>query len=367
LLGAGLIIVTVALPPAARGSDLLILGYGAVSGIAGALLLRRPRVSEPVLGLAAALGTAVITLSTLEAGSGVGAEDNQVLYLWVCVFSFWFLSTRHALLQVGLIGAADAVLLLDEGPTLAAGVTRWLVIVTTFVTIGLLIAWVRRALDRQRAETARLAAVAERIRIARELQDATGAGVAAVSVQATAGLSAIDRDPEATRRALEEIARTAKTTLQDMRRLLGVLRPEDPGDAFDRVSLTGTDELVAECRRAGIPVEVGISGEPIQLPEALDQAAYRIAQEALTNVLRHGGPDAMARLRLGYDAEGVSIEVTNKGRPAAEAGAESGGKGLAGMRERVEMFGGALETGPLEGGGFRVHARLPVRAPVANA
>ena len=125
--GAVLIAITVILPPPAQGSDLLILGYGAVAGLSGGLMLSRRRVSEPFLGLAAALGTAVITLATLAAGHGVGAEDNEVLFLWVSLFSFWFFDLRHALIQLGLIGVADAILLIDDGPMLSAGVTRWVV------------------------------------------------------------------------------------------------------------------------------------------------------------------------------------------------------------------------------------------------
>jgi hypothetical protein len=121
--GAILIAVTVALPPAAQGSDLLILGYGAVAAVGGALMLSRRRVNEPALGLAAALGTALITLATLEGGHMTGTEDNEVLFLWVSLFAFWFFDLRHALLQLGLIGAADAILLIDQHPTFADAVT----------------------------------------------------------------------------------------------------------------------------------------------------------------------------------------------------------------------------------------------------
>jgi len=361
LLGAGLIVLTVALPPAARGSDLLILGYGAVPALVGLILLRRRRVSELALGGVAALGTAVITLATLEAGAGVGAEDNQVLYLWVAVFSFWFLGLRHALGQVGLIGIADAILLMDKGEDFAAGLTRWLVLVSTFVTVGLLIAWVHRALERQREQTARLAVIAERVRIARELHDAAGHGVTAVSIQAAAGLRFVDRDTEATRRALEDIKRTSRTTLEDMRRLLGVLRPSGAGtEPFDRVSLANLDQLVDESARAGIPVDVEISGRAVPLPPGLDQAAYRIAQEALANVHDHGGPAASARVRVSYAEDGLELEIVNRGQEAP-ARVPTGGKGLIGMRERVELFGGTLEAGPRRGGGFRVRAHLPLK------
>jgi signal transduction histidine kinase len=312
----------------------------------------------------AALGTAVITLSTLEAGAGVGADDNQVLYLWVCVYSFWFFRLGHAFGQLALIGAGDAALLVDEGPSFAAAATRWLVVISTLATVGLLVAWLHRSLDRQRRDTARLAVLAERMRIARELQDAAGHGVTALSLQAEAGLRFLDRDSDATRGALEEIRRTSRVTLENMRRILGVLRPDHPSEAFDRVSLAHVDELVVEIRRSGIPVEVGISGEPGAVPEALDQAAYRIVEEALANVLIHGGPQAKARLRLTYAWDAIAVEVTNKGRPPAES--RRPGKGLAGMRERVAAFGGTLEAGPLEGGGFRVLARLPIRSRVTH-
>lgn len=204
------------------------------------------------------------------------------------------------------------------------------------------------------------------MRIARELQDAAGHGVAAVSIQAEAGLRAVDRDSDRTRAALEEIKQTSRTTLENMRRMLGVLRPDQPGvDPFDRVSLTRLEELLAECRRAGIPVEVGVSGEPMGVTEALDQAAYRIVQEALANVLEHGGPEAKARLRLSYEPDALGIEVTNKG--LAPPPSITAGKGLIGMRERVDAFGGTLEAIPLEGGGFRVDARLPIRTRVAGS
>ena len=146
--GAILIAVTVALPPAAEGSDLLILGYGGVAAVCGSLLLARRRVSEPVLGGAAALGTLLITLATLEGGHGTGTEDNVVLFLWVSLFSFWFLGLRHALLQLGLIGVADAVLLIDQDLSFSDSATHWLVLVCTLLVTGLLMAWIRRSLER---------------------------------------------------------------------------------------------------------------------------------------------------------------------------------------------------------------------------
>ncbi len=368
--GAILIAVTVALPPAAQGSDLVILGYGAFAGLGGVMLLARRRVDEPILGLAAALGTIVITVATLEAGAGRGAEDNEVLYLWVSLFAFWFFDLRHAFLQLALIGAGDAILLIDEGPMLSAGITRWVVTVATLLVTGLLMAWLRRSLAREREETARLAVVAERMRIARDLHDAAGHGVTAVSLQATVGLRALDDsgDVESARYSLAEIKRTSRIALEDMRKLLGLLRTtETPDPERDRVSLSHLDDLVEECRSAGIGVEIRRIGDPVALPPILDQAAYRIIQEALTNVLKHAGAGANARVRVRYDPVSVEVEVIDDG-PGSTGGVAAGTpKGLIGMRERVELFGGRFAAGPMEGGGFRVFARLPLGNPAEQA
>jgi signal transduction histidine kinase len=360
--GAVLIAVTVVLPPAAKGSDLLILGYGVVAAISGAWLLSQRRVSEPVLGGAAALGTVIITLATLEGGTGRGTGDNEVLFLWISLFAFWFFDLRHALLQLALIGVGDALFLNQQADSFAAGMTRWVVTMATLLVTGLLMAWLRRALDREREETARLAVVAERMRIARDLHDAAGHGVTAISLQAANGLRAIDddHDMEDARAALEEVKRTARATMEDMRKLLGLLRPTDGAELENsRVSLTHLDQLVGECRAAGLAVTVDTTGEETALSPIVDQAAYRITQEALTNVLKHAGSGAAANVRLAFDPDAVEVEVTDNGQGQTVGVAMGSRKGLIGMRERVELFGGRFSAGPMETGGFRVFARLP--------
>jgi signal transduction histidine kinase len=367
--GAVLIAITVALPPGAEGSDLLILGYGVIAGLSGALLLSRRRVNEPVLGLAAALGTAVITLATLEGGHMTGTEDNEVLFLWVSLFAFWFFDLRHALLQLGLIGAADAILLIDQHPTVADGVTRWVVLVATLLVTGLLMAWIRRSLEREREETAHLAVVAERMRIARDLHDAAGHGVTAVSLQAATGIRAIDdgADVDEARAVLEEIKRTSRIALEDMRKLLGLLRPTDTAyPERDRVSLAHLNDMIDECRAAGLTVSLETSGDRLDLPPILDQTAYRIIQEALTNVLKHAGPGASASVVLSFDPTSVELEVIDDGPGSVGSVAVGTRRGLIGMRERVELFGGRFSAGAMEGGGFRVMARLPLGNPLEN-
>jgi signal transduction histidine kinase len=367
--GAILIGITVALPPAAQGSDLLILGYGAVAAVGGALMLSRRRVNEPALGLAAALGTALITLATLEGGHMTGTEDNEVLFLWVSLFAFWFFDLRHALLQLGLIGAADAILLIDQHPTFADAVTRWIVLIATLLVTGLLMAWIRRSLEREREETAHLAVIAERMRIARDLHDAAGHGVTAVSLQAATGIRAIDdgAEVEEARAVLEEIKRTSRIALDDMRKLLGLLRPTDAAyPERDRVSLSHLNAMIDECRAAGLTVTVETSGDRLDLPPILDQTAYRIIQEALTNVLKHAGPGASATVGLSFDPTSVELEVADDGPGTVGSVALGTRRGLIGMRERVELFGGRFSAGPMEGGGFRVFARLPLGNPLEN-
>ena len=298
-----------------------------------------------------------------------GTEDNEVLFLWVSLFAFWFLDLRHALLQLGLIGAGDVILLIDQHPTFADGVTRWLVLVATLLVTGLLMAWIRRSLEREREETAHLAVVAERMRIARDLHDAAGHGVTAVSLQAATGIRAIDdgADVEEARAVLEEIKRTSRIALEDMRKLLGLLRPAGAAQPErDRVSLSHLDEMIDECRAAGLTVTVETSGDRLDLPPILDQAAYRIIQEALTNVLKHAGPGASATVGLSFDPTSVELEVTDDGPGTVGSVAMGTRRGLIGMRERVELFGGRFSAGPMEGGGFRVFARLPIGNPLEN-
>jgi signal transduction histidine kinase len=214
-------------------------------------------------------------------------------------------------------------------------------------------------LERAREELARRAVVEERLRIARELHDVVAHSMSIIAVQSGVGAHVLDSQPEEARKALAAVEATSRQALAEMRRLLGVLRQEaEPsGSLTPSPGLAEVDALAADVARAGARVEVRIEGTRPALPLGLDLSAYRIVQEALTNVVRHAGP-ATARVRIRYAPDTVDIEVVDDGRGAGTGRAD--GHGIAGMRERAALYGGSLDAGPLPGGGFRVAAHLPV-------
>ncbi|WP_326820502.1 sensor histidine kinase [Streptosporangium sp. NBC_01756] len=218
--------------------------------------------------------------------------------------------------------------------------------------------------ERDRDQRAQLAAAAERARIARELHDVVAHNVSVMIVQADGAGYAIDGAPEEARRAMQAISATGRQALAEMRRMVGVLRTEADGavavDGYaPQPGLAQLDELVAQVRSSGLPVDLRVVGAPQELPEGEQLTVYRIVQEALTNSLKHGGPGAGAVVEMEYGGRELVLRVTDDGRGAA-APWRPGGHGLVGMRERTALFGGSVEAGPQPGGGFRVVARLPV-------
>jgi signal transduction histidine kinase len=211
----------------------------------------------------------------------------------------------------------------------------------------------RNAALQQQAEQA---AAAERTRIARELHDIIAHHLSVVVLQA-AGARASGQAAEA---ALEKIEHSGRQALAETRRLLGVLR--DTGEETGLAPQPGIgelDALAASVRAAGLPVNLVISGDHTALPAAVDVSVYRIVQEALTNVLKHAGP-ARADVTIGCTDGAVTIEISDDGTGEPGERAPAGGHGLAGMRERVAIFGGELRAGPRADGGFAVRARLPL-------
>jgi signal transduction histidine kinase len=215
-----------------------------------------------------------------------------------------------------------------------------------------------RVLELEREVNVRVAAAEERVRLARELHDAVGHSVSVMVVQAGAERLALGEERPATREALLAIERTGREALAEMSRLLGILRKDGERLALaPRPSLAQVEALVATVRDTGLEVELRVEGDETSLPPAVDVSAYRIVQEALTNVVKHAGP-ARASVVVRYGGRAVEVQVTDDG--CAAHNGDGPGYGLAGMRERVELHGGTFEAGRREEGGFIVKATLPV-------
>lgn len=217
--------------------------------------------------------------------------------------------------------------------------------------------WAREGAERAAAEKRR--ADEERLRIARELHDVLAHSISVINVQAGVGLALLDTNPEQARTALTTIKAASKEALGEVRQVLDTLRT--PGDA-PRAPAPGLDrlpELVEQAAGAGLSVEIETEGERTALPPGTDLAAFRIVQEALTNVVRHSGSRA-ARVRIAYAPGRLGLRIDDDG-PATRSDAGGSGNGLAGMRERAAALGGTIEAGPRPDGGFRVRADLPVQ------
>ncbi len=229
--------------------------------------------------------------------------------------------------------------------------------------------------ERTREEEARRRVAEERLRIARDLHDVVAHHIALVNVQAGVAAHVMDKRPDQAKEALSHVRDASRSALNELRATVGLLRqsgdpeaPTEPAPGLHRL-----DELVETFRNAGLPVEVALGQVGLDLPAAVDLAAFRIIQEALTNVRKHAGRGAKAEVSVVRVGPNVEVTVLDDGPgpgragdgegqrdPDAGPGADGGGHGLLGMRERVTALGGSCSAGPRYGGGFRVHAILPV-------
>ena len=222
----------------------------------------------------------------------------------------------------------------------------------------------RRAevLEQDSEAHAREAVAGERARITRELHDIIKHTLNLIVVQAGAARAVFNSRPNQALESLSSIETTARQSLSDMERMLGILRPPEPEAApyGPQPSLGQVDRLAEQFTEAGLPVEVNVAGEAHNLPTSLDLSAYRIVQEALTNALKHAGP-ARAQVSVAYFADKLELDIVDNGQGSGDHElSAAGGRRLIGMRERVSLFGGELDVGPAVEGGFRVHASLPL-------
>jgi signal transduction histidine kinase len=365
--------------------ELPLLGYALlVAGPLAFLVRRRARPVALIVAVGAA--TAYFTLgypsgpgfvAALLAVIGALVAGYRVL-TWVVVAAAYL---TYALTGVFVSSAAQ--------PSLARLITvgAWLLVVVAggeairartahFAELMRARAERERAVadqERARIEHRRRQASEERLRIARELHDVLGHHLSLINVQAGVGLHLMDERPEQARAALTAIKDASAEALREVRSVLGALRPDDesppraPAPSLsgtqDPVQAAGLRALVAEVNAAGLEVRLEVSGSPRGLPAEVDRAAYRVVQEALTNVRRHAGAGAVATVRVAYGDHDVVVYVADDGaRDLLTHGAGDGaeGTGITGMRQRVEALDGEFRAGPRAEGGFEVYARFPL-------
>jgi signal transduction histidine kinase len=216
-------------------------------------------------------------------------------------------------------------------------------------------------LERERDQQARLAATAERTRIAREMHDIVAHSLSVMVALADGATVANQRAPEQADLAMRQVSATGREALGEMRRLLGVLRDdEEPSERTPQPDLAQLDDLLSRTREAGLPVRLTVSGAARRLPPTQQTVVFRLIQEGLTNVLKHGREVSDVRIRLDWETDRLDVDVTDDGQVGPSSAVTTPGHGLAGMAERVAMFGGSVSAGPRASGGWAVRARLPI-------
>jgi signal transduction histidine kinase len=215
------------------------------------------------------------------------------------------------------------------------------------------------AAEREREQLARIAVHAERASIARELHDIVAHSVSVMLVGVRGARDVLRTTPDAAEDTLARVERSGEQSLAELRRILALLREhEQSAESRPQPSLAELNDLVASYREAGLPVRLEVVGEPMPLPSGVELSVYRLVQEALTNTLKHSNPSNVA-VTLVFSDSRLELEVVDDGTPTTPSAAPTG-QGLIGMRERVALLGGELQTGEREGGGFRVAAQLPI-------
>jgi signal transduction histidine kinase len=330
-----------------------------VYAVASAALYWRRRAPLAVLGV-------VLVAWALTLGDSYSQIGGVAI---IALYSAGRYATEDRWGQVGVAAAIAVVsidLLNDPAPWGEAVFGGVVMFVAWYVGRRLRLRQERTTqLRREQAAEARRIVVEERTRIARELHDVVAHRVSLMTVQAGAAKAVAAKDPEGALRAMAAVEEAGRQALDELRHLLGVLRPETGLDGLGpQPGLADLPRLVEQIRGAGLAVSLATDGVAAGLPARVDLFAYRIVQEALTNVLKHAGPGAHAEVRLATDRSGILGEVLDDGKglepPSASAGPfRSAGHGIVGMRERALLLGGTLDARPRPGRGFQVVAHLP--------
>jgi len=346
--------------------------------VATAFLTSAPIAIRRRAPLPALMISAVGILVHIFIGWPEGSLPLSVLFLTYTVGAFC--PPRTAVAGLAVVSGAIIVLGLSDSPGLdAVGVFTVLAQFAAGWAIGIALrnrrvateARVREADKRAEAERQRVARVLaeERLRIAQELHDVVAHSMSVIAVQAGVGAHVLGERPEQARAALEAISATSRGTLTEMRRLLGVLRDSDGARSHAPApGLADLPRLVDDVRAAGVPATLHVDGTADSVHPAVELSAYRVVQEALTNVIKHAGTPTRVDVTVRYLPGSLAVEVTDDGRGlaarsnnggTADGRADGSGHGLVGMRERVELWGGELSVGAAPGGGYRVRALLP--------
>ena len=349
----------------------------------GLVLYPRRRFPGAVIAVMAALVAALAVMRTSLEGAFIAvlvASYSAAVYGSRRLTRILLVAAVAAILGIGILdafGAEPCVRARYPIPTILAAAGAWLVGLVVRKQLDAraehIAALAERAelLAAKQEESERRATLAERLRIARELHDIVAHHLSVVVIQAQGAQRIADKDPARATAAMADVERTGRTALEEMRRLLGLLRTGEPAAAMPDgaymppLGLADVDDLAERLRRAGLDITVVRRGEAPEVPEDVGLTVYRIVQEALTNVLKHAGP-AVVTVELaltheqGADQLGVTVTDDGRGASAALEAPPGAGRGTAGMRERVAVLGGRLSVGPQPGGGFRVHATIPL-------
>lgn len=363
------------------GSEGSPLPFAAVSLALGGLMVVRRRWPDAAVAAALVIGIVQVLAKLPPDASSIAYL--VFVYTGAAFGSAW--ASRVALAGGLLAGPLTVHVFLSDNTSPDHRKLIWVIFQSVLLSTPFILCWawgrltrVRRAylveledraarLERERDAQAKVAVAAERARIARELHDVVAHNVSVMIVQADGAAYVLDNSPQQAKEALGTIASTGRQALVEMRRLLGVLRTADAtGEYVPQPSVEELPDLLEQVRTAGLPVEFSSTGEPRELPRGVELTVYRIVQEALTNVRKHGGPGASARVAVDFGDRDLNVLIEDDGRGAtdeklAQGGADGLGHGLIGMRERIGMVSGSLDAGPRPGGGFRIRAVLPLK------